>query len=353
MQLIQDIIQHAVQTGVSDIHLTEGKEPALRRNGALVPQSGVTVGKEDILSMLTDAQLTALDAGHDLDFALSEAGGRQRVNVYRERGRMVSAIRLLNDHIPTMEQLRLPPIMRQLAEEPRGLILVTGPTGSGKSTTLASMINHVANTRAAHIITIEDPIEYIYGDTRSLIHQREVGRDVTSFEAALRSAMREDPDVILVGEMRDFETISAAVTAAETGHLVLSTLHTTGAAKTVDRIIDVFPPHSQGQIRAQLGGVLKGVITQQLLPMAPDPHTGQVPGRIAATEVMLGSDAILNLIREGKVHQINSTIQSSAAAGMMTLDACMANYVRQGLITRETAQKYATNPAELRNYLGG
>ncbi|MEG1996899.1 MAG: PilT/PilU family type 4a pilus ATPase, partial [Clostridiales bacterium] len=209
-------------------------------------------------------------------------------------------------------------VLKRMADEPRGLILVTGPTGSGKSTTLASMIDYIAKTRRSHIITIEDPIEYVYHNSLALIHQREVGRDVISFSSALRSALREDPDVILVGEMRDFETISAAVTAAETGHLVLSTLHTTGAARTVDRIIDIFPPHGQTQIRTQLAGTLRGVITQQLLPLAVG------GGRIAATEIMVGTDAVANLIREGKCHQLNSLIQSGGGLGMHTLDGCLA-----------------------------
>ncbi len=353
MAIITSLIDFAIANNVSDIHLTQDKMPVYRRNGQLLQQPGApTISRDDILALLDEKQRRQLSDGNDVDFAISEAGGRQRVNVYQERNNLVAAIRLLNDTIPTLEQLRLPPVLHTLAEEKRGLVLVTGPTGSGKSTTLAAMINYIAQNRSEHIITIEDPIEYVYGETRSLIHQREVGRDVSSFEAALRSALREDPDVILVGEMRDYETISAAVTAAETGHLVFSTLHTTGAAKTVDRIIDVFPPHGQGQIRTQLAGVLKGVITQCLVPLLPEAHTEGIPGRIAATEVMLGTDAIMNLIRDGKGHQINSVMQSSGASGMMTLDNCLGNLVREGLISRETAYQYATNPADLRQFIG-
>lgn len=231
----------------------------------------------------------------------------------------------------------MPPVLTKLADEPRGLILVTGPTGSGKSTTLAAMIDH--------IITIEDPIEYVYQGRRSLIHQREVGADVRSFASALRSALREDPDVILVGEMRDYETISAAVTAAETGHLVMSTLHTIGAAQTIDRIIDVCPAGAQNQIRGQLAAVLRGVITQQLLPLA----VGK--GRCAATEILVGTDAVANLIREGKCYQIPSILQSGAALGMHSLNADLARLVSTGRITREAAERCATNKSDLKNYL--
>lgn len=290
---IDQIIGYAMQSRISDIHLMENEPPSFRLHGQLMRQEGLIVRQEDILALLNAKQTQQLHAGQDIDLATSFSGGRQRVNVYQAQELLACAIRLLNDYIPTIDELCLPPVLKQLAAEPRGLVLVTGPTGSGKSTTLAAMIDYIARQRQCHIITIEDPIEYVYRQSASLIHQREVGRDAESFASALRSALREDPDVILVGEMRDFETISAAITAAETGHLVFSTLHTTGAARTVDRIIDVFPPHAQAQIRSQLGGVLKGVITQQLLPLKADAG-GTVPGRLAATEVMLGSDAILN-----------------------------------------------------------
>lgn len=243
-----------------------------------------------------------------------------------------------------MEQLGLPPVLKKLADEPRGLILVTGPTGSGKSTTLASMIDYINQNRSDHILTIEDPIEYVYKSKKALIHQREVGSDVTSFAAALRSALREDPDVILVGEMRDYETISAAVTAAETGHLVMSTLHTIGAAQTIDRIIDVCPPGAQSQIRGQLSTVLRGVITQQLLPLA----TGR--GRCAATEILVGSDAVCNLIRENKCFQIPSVLQSGAALGMHSLNGDLARLVDCGKITREAALRCSTDKKDLEQY---
>ena len=239
----------------------------------------------------------------------------------------------------------MPPVLTKLADEPRGLILVTGPTGSGKSTTLAAMIDHINESRSDHIITIEDPIEYVYQGRQALIHQREVGADARSFASALRSALREDPDVILVGEMRDYETISAAVTAAETGHLVLSTLHTIGAAQTIDRIIDVCPAGAQNQIRGQLAAVLRGVITQQLLPLAGG------KGRCAATEILVGTDAVANLIREGKCYQIPSILQSGAALGMHSLNADLARLVSMGRITREAAERCATDKSDLQNYL--
>ena len=281
----------------------------------------------------------------DADFALvAPDGTRSRVNVFYQQGRAAATLRLLNDSIPTLEELAMPPVLTKLADEPRGLILVTGPTGSGKST-LAAMIDHINKTRSDHIITIEDPIEYVYQGRCSLIHQREVGADVRSFASALRSALREDPDVILVGEMRDYETISAAVTAAETGHLVMSTLHTIGAAQTIDRIIDVCPAGAQNQIRGQLAAVLRGVITQQLLPLA----VGK--GRCAATEILVGTDAVANLIREGKCYQIPSILQSGAALGMHSLNADLARLVSTGRITREAAERCATNKSDLKNYL--
>jgi twitching motility protein PilT len=300
--------------------------------------------RELIFSLLSEKLRGTAQSGSDVDTSYeTDCGVRCRVNVFHQRQFMTAAIRLLNDKIPTFDELYLPEPLRNLANEPRGLILVTGPTGSGKSTTLAAMIDYINDTRASHILTIEDPIEYVYKQKKALIHQRNVGEDVDSFSLALRSAMREDPDVILVGEMRDFETISAAITAAETGHLVLSTLHTTGAATTVDRIIDVFPPHSQHQIRTQLAAVLKGVVTQTLLPRSSG------TGRVAAFEIMIGTDAVSTQIREGKGHQLNSTIQTGGKQGMILLDDYLANLVRVGTITREAALEKATNKTELIN----
>ena len=296
---IHTIISMGRQTGCSDIHISEGLPMLIRVRGAL-EYSPIQLTDEEtreiILHMPDERQQKELSEGRDVDFAIqSPDGGRERVNIFRQQGKLACTVRLLNDRIPTIEELRLPPILKQLADEPRGLILVTGPTGSGKSTTLASMIDYVNASRPEHIITIEDPVEYVYERKQALIHQREVGRDVDSFAAALRSALREDPDIILVGEMRDYETISAALTAAETGHLVLSTLHTTGAAQTIDRIIDACPASSQNQVRIQLSGVLKGVVTQCLSP------TADGRGRIAATEVLTGTDAVM---RSGKARGI-------------------------------------------------
>jgi twitching motility protein PilT len=272
-------------------------------------------------------------------------GNRQRVNVFRQGGRLAATIRLLNSSIPSLEMLGLPAVLQQMADKPRGLILVTGPTGSGKSTTLASMIDYINSSRSEHIITIEDPVEYVYDRKLSLIHQREVGRDVKDFASALRSALREDPDIILVGEMRDYETIGAALTAAETGHLVMSTLHTTGAAQTVDRIIDACPAGIQNQIRTQLAGVLAGVVTQCLIPNAMG------NGRVPATEILVGTDAVCNLIRENKCHQMNSLMQSGAGYGMHTLNSDLIRLVQTGSISMELAEKYSNDRAELQQYI--
>jgi twitching motility protein PilT len=294
-----------------------------------------------IVSMLDGVQRAKMEKGEDVDLCYTPDGRfRQRVNVFRQQKKLACVIRIINEDTPSFEQLNLPEVLRTLADEPRGLILVTGPTGSGKSTTLAAMIDCINQRKACHILTIEDPVEYVYKQKKSVIHQRDIGSDVASFSNALRSAMREDPDVILVGEMRDFETISAAVTAAETGHLVLSTLHTTGAAMTIDRIIDVFPPHNQQQIRTQLASVVKGVVTQTLIPKADG------SGRVAAFEIMIGTDAVCNLIRENKCHQLNSTIQTGQQKGMVLLDTYLARLVSQGVITKEAALEKVNNKAE-------
>lgn len=348
MLSIDQLVAFSLKNQCSDIHLDSGLPVVFRQMGKLV-YSDYRLTEEEteglILGMLSAPQQYRLEQGEDIDFSFESQGNRQRVNVYRQQGRLCAAIRVLSNDAPSLSKLGLPAVIGKFAQEPRGLVLVTGPTGSGKSTTLAAMINQINQDRSAHIITIEDPIEYVYQHGTCMIHQREVGADVDNFSMALRSAMREDPDVILVGEMRDFETISAAVTAAETGHLVLSTLHTTGAAQTIDRIIDVFPPHSQGQIRAQLGGVLKGIVTQTLVPRADG------KGRVAATEILVGTDAILNLIRESKSHQIPSMLQSGGSVGMMTLNASLAGLFKRGLITKEAAEAASGNPKELYQYL--
>lgn len=346
---MDQLILDARSRGCSDIHLSEGLPTAFRIHGKLM-DAGYPMSPAEqrgmILSMLNDKQKQILEAGTDLDFALTSSDGmRQRVNVFAQQGKLATTIRLLNDHIPNLQELQLPPVLQELAREPRGLILVTGPTGSGKSTTLAAMVDYINQTRADHIITIEDPIEYVYKQKNSLIHQREVGRDTGSFASALRSALREDPDVILVGEMRDYETISAALTAAETGHLVLSTLHTTGAAQTIDRVIDACPGEIQSQVRVQMAGILKGVITQCLIP------TLDGRGRIVATEILTGTDAALNLIRENKCFQMNTVMQSGAAFGMHTLNGDLTRLVRKGLISPEMARSYSNNKKDLEQFL--
>ncbi|MDR2590111.1 MAG: type IV pilus twitching motility protein PilT [Oscillospiraceae bacterium] len=346
---INDLLTTARNERTSDVHITAARNPLFRIDGTL-RETDFALSLEEkralIFALLTDKQKKLVEDGKDVDTSYEIQGGmRHRVNVYHQQQRLAAAIRLLNDNIPTFDELGLPEALRELANEPRGLILVTGPTGSGKSTTLAAMIDYINSRKACHILTVEDPVEYVYTQKKALIHQRNIGEDVESFSAALRSAMREDPDVILVGEMRDFETISAAVTAAETGHLVLSTLHTTGAAMTVDRIIDVFPPHSQHQIRTQLAGVLKGVVTQTLIPKASG------TGRVAAFEIMTGSDAVCTQIREGKGHQLNSTIQTSQRQGMILLDDYLAKLVRQGVITQDHAMEKVSNKTEFLNSL--
>lgn len=291
-----------------------------------------------VREMMTNDQWDAYVSKGELDFSYSYPGlGRFRVNVYRQRGTCSMALRVVALTIPKMEDLKLPPVLKELAMKQRGLILVTGPTGSGKSTTLAAMIDYMNQNRSEHIMTIEDPIEYLHRHNKSVVNQREVGNDSKSFANALRAALRQDPDIILVGEMRDLETISTAITAAETGHLVLSTLHTIGAAKTVDRIIDVFPPHQQQQIRIQLASVLEAVISQQILPKADE------TGRVAAFEIMIANNAIRNLIREGKTHQMQTVIQTGSNIGMQTMDASLIELYKKRIIDQPTLKKYAVD----------
>lgn len=343
---IDSMIEFVKESDASDLHITQEGEIAYRRFGELEKFQHL-YDKEGIdkliLDMLNPKQIELYKQGQDLDFSYETFSGiRCRANVYHQRGSHAACLRIMGTTVPTLESLRLPEVITSLADKPRGLVLVTGPTGSGKSTTLAAMIDYINKHRAEHILTIEDPIEYMYTPGMSTIHQREIGRDVESFSAALRSALREDPDVILVGEMRDFETISAAITAAETGHLVMSTLHTTGAADTVDRIIDVFPPHSQNQIRTQLASVLQGVVTQNLVKRADG------DGRVAATEILVGTDAVCNLIRQGKTFQIDSQLQVGMNEGMHTLNMDLKRLVDAGVITRDMALKKSNNPKEFK-----
>lgn len=346
---LEEMIAYARENKCSDLHLNVGGPAMIRKNGKLMEYPKFVNNAqttEMILSMINELQKDELQHGMDLDFTYVSRGmERQRVNIYRQQDQLCAAIRIINNEILSLDQLRMPETLKKLAMDPRGLVLVTGPTGSGKSTTLAAIMEYINERKDCHILTIEDPVEYVYQRKKALIHQREIGRDVKSFDMALRSAMREDPDVILVGEMRDYETIAAVVTLAETGHLVFSTLHTIGAAKTIDRIIDVFPPHRQEQIRAQLSGILNAVVTQQLLPKADG------TGRIAALEIMIGTDAVGNMIRENKVHQIDSLIQTGMRDGMLSLNFSLAQLVRSGTVSIEIAEKFSSDPDELRQYL--
>ena len=346
---VDEVIRNARENRASDVHISEGMPVWYRIQGRLNPAETVVDPSETaslVIALMNEEQRQRFEQGEDVDFSIQTSDGcRQRVNVFRQQGKLAATIRLLNSSLPTLEELKMPTNLYELAVEPRGLILVTGPTGSGKSTTLAALIEHVNQNSDRHIITIEDPVEYVYECKKSLIHQREIGDDVGNYAAALRSALREDPDVILVGEMRDYETISAALLAAETGHLVLSTLHTTGAAATVERIIDACPTNGQNQVRIQLAGTLKGIISQCLIPC----EGGMA--RVPATEVLTGTDAVLNLVREGKTYQIANIMQASGNAAMHTLSMDLARLVKQGYISRENAIAFTNNKAEITQYL--
>ena len=351
MMQIHELTALARQMKASDIHISEGLPLMFRIDGRLVNapvQMSADETRSLILGLMDEAHREAVTTERiDADFALvAPDGTRSRVNVFYQQNKAAATLRLLNNSIPTLAELSMPPVLTKLADEPRGLILVTGPTGSGKSTTLAAMIDHINETRSDHIITIENPIEYVYQGKQALIHQREVGQDVSSFAAALRSALREDPDVILVGEMRDYETISAAVTAAETGHLVMSTLHTIGAAQTIDRIIDVFPEGQQQQIRVQLANSLVAVFSQTLLPKTLP--NGMKKGRVMAQEIMLVTPAVANLVREAKAAQIYSTIQMNQGIGMQTLEMALAKLYKDGVVTLEDALSRTSRPDEFK-----
>lgn len=348
---INRILDEARDLGCSDLHFTKGLPPIVRLHGSIRKLSGYEECSEDmivsVINQITKPkQKASISKGLDTDFSyVSASKFRHRVNVYRQRGYHAVAIRLLRDDIPTLADLNLPAILGEFALAPRGLVLVTGPTGSGKSTTLAAMIDHVNLRKNCHIITVEDPIEYIHEHKQCMVNQREIGQDVESFAMSLRAALREDPDVILIGEMRDFETISAAVEAAETGHLVLSTLHTTGAAETIDRIIDVYPPHSQGQIRSQLANAIVGVVSQTLVP------TADGKGRCAALEILAATDAVRAMIREGKIFQIPTAIATGKKQGMFTLDQDLARLVRSGKIEDSVARGRCQDINEYKRYL--
>lgn len=350
---IHELMELTGETLASDLHLKAGAPPVLRINGELVPQGQYgRLTPEDMerffeqVTQPIHRERFAREKELDLSYGLKGVG-RFRINVASQRGTLTIVMRRLSSVIPTIEELRLPEICKEFVMEPRGLVLVTGPTGSGKSTTLAAMINHLNTRDARRIVTIEDPIEYLFPDNRCFITQRELGEDTLSFAEALKHALRQDPDVILVGEMRDLETIAAAITAAETGHLVLSTLHTAGAALTVDRIVDVFPPHQQQQVRVQLANILVGVLSQTLLP------TIDGKGRVPAVEVMVASPAIRALIREGKSHQIPGVIETSQRLGMQTLDQALLELYRSGLVALEEVLLKAQNRDYLQQRLSG
>lgn len=347
---IEEALTLAKQKDASDIHISPGNPLMLRIDGELIPQSEFMLKPTEINGILrpvmTDEQFAQLEEIGELDFAFSVPGfSRIRANVFRQRGTYAAALRILSYEVPQPETLGIPKPVVDLTLKRRGLVLVTGATGSGKSTTLASLIEIIANRDRKNIITLEDPIEYLHSNKKAIVSQREIGCDTGSYASALRAALRQDPDVILVGEMRDLETISTAITAAETGHLVFSTLHTNSAADAIDRMIDVFPPHQQQQIRIQLAGVLEGVIAQQLMPRS------DTSGRVAAFEVLLANSAVRNLIREGKSFQLPSIIQTSKKEGMQTMDDAITNIFYRSQISALTAITYAHDSESMQSKL--
>ena len=347
-----EVLLEVIDRRASDLHITAGAPPMVRIRGRLTPIDGYpsltpTQTREIVYSILSNSQRQRFENDWQLDFAYQIPGAaRFRVNAYFQRSAVSAAFRLIPAEVVRFDTLGLPPVVADFANKPRGLVLVTGPTGSGKSTTLASLIDLINRTREEHIITIEDPIEFLHTHRKCIVNQRELGADATSFSAALKAALRQDPDVILLGEMRDLETIGTAITAAETGHLVFATLHTQDTPQTIDRIVDAFPPGQQGQIRAQLSVCLQGIMTQTLLP------TADGAGRCAAAEILLPTAAVRNLIREAKSHQIYSVLQTGGAHGMQTMDSALAQLVRSGKITRQLAESRAHSPEELRRLMG-
>lgn len=349
---IHDIMEQLTMVEGSDIHIVSGSPPMLRVHGELQAVEGAPVltGETTVAlidPLLTQEQKDYIKVNKELDFGYQfKDRGRFRVNVYHTKGDMAAALRLIPARVKTLDDLQLPPIFHTFTQYNQGLVLLTGPTGEGKSTTLAAMIDEINSVRSAHIVTIEDPIEFVHPPKKSILSQREVNHDTHGWEIALRSVLREDPDVVLIGEMRDFETIGAAITIAETGHLVLATLHTATAAQTIDRIIDVFPAAQQAQVRQQLSGTLKAVVSQRLVPK-------EGGGRIAALEVMVANSAIRNLIRESKTHQIDSVVQTSSEAGMMLIESHLQQLVQRGSISLENARHSAFRPDELERLMGG
>lgn len=347
---IDDLLRELVERGGSDLHICVGVPPIIRVDGQLLSLNYEKFGpihtQRMMYDILSDEQIQRFEDTWELDFSYSlQSVSRFRVNIFKDKGTVAAAFRLIPMKIPTIKELGLPTVLEAITRRPRGLVLVTGPTGSGKSTSLAAMINQINHERSAHIITIEDPIEYLHQHRLSIINQREVGQDTKEFANALRAALREDPDVILVGEMRDLDTMSNAIRAAETGHLVFATLHTNSAAQTVDRVVDAFPPSQQEQIRLMLSNSLEAVLCQQLMPRAG------MPGRVCAMEIMIATSAIRNLIREAKSHQITSIIQTSAGVGMQTMDQHLRDLYQKGIITYDDAMSRAMNPDELKNMI--
>ncbi len=354
--IIEELLGQVFERGASDLHLSPGLPPVLRIDGNLVRTEYPPMSKEDtqrlIFSMLTNEQRRVLEQNWDLDCSYGVAGlGRFRVNVYKEKNSYAAALRTIRADVPTFDNLNLPPIVKEIADRPKGLVLVTGPTGSGKSTTLAAMIDYINSNKPHHILTIEDPVEFLHTSKRCVIHQRELGQDTRSFDNALRAALREDPDVVLVGEMRDLETIRLALTAAETGHLVMGTLHTSSAMQTVDRIVDVFPPEQQQQIRVQLSGSLVAVLSQALLPKLT--ATKEKAGRVMALEIMIITPAIANLIREGKTAQIYSSIQTGAQYQMQTMESSLKDLYQKGMVTFEDALSKTSRPEDFKRLVNG
>jgi twitching motility protein PilT len=347
-----DLLLDVLERRASDLHLTAGSQPMIRVRGRLValeeyPKLMPADTREIVYGILTNDQRQRLETDWQIDFAYAIPGkARFRVNAYFQRSSLGAAFRLIPSIITPIDDLGLPPVVHDFCKKPRGFVLVTGPTGSGKSTSLASMIDEINESREEHIMTVEDPIEFLHGHKKCIVNQRELGSDAQSFGMALKGALRQDPDVILVGEMRDLETISTALTAAETGHLVFATLHTQDAPQSIDRMIDVFPSHQQEQVRVQLSVALQGVMTQTLLP------TADGAGRVVACEVLVPTPAVRNLIREGKTHQIYSTMQTGSASGMQTMDAALAGLVRAGKITQRLAEATSSTPGELRRLMG-
>jgi twitching motility protein PilT len=346
-----EVLLQVMERDASDLHLTAGSPPMLRLHGKLqamdYPKMTPQLTREVIYSILSNDQRQRLETDWQIDLAYSIPGkARFRVNAYMQRASLSAAFRLIPQHMPNLRELGLPQVLEDFTKKPRGFVLVTGPTGSGKSTTLAAMIDLINETRNEHILTIEDPIEFLHRHKRCIVNQRELGADSKSFSLGLKAALRQDPDVILVGEMRDLDTISTALTAAETGHLVFATLHTQSAPQTIDRVIDVFPAHQQDQVRVQLSVALMGVMTQQLLP------TADGSGRVVASEVLVPTPAVRNLIREGKTHQIPSAMQTGSSVGMQTMDAALAGLIRAGKISQRLAEQRSSTPEELRRLLG-